>query len=163
MFGVSEREGSGTDGTRPTEPGRKAEAGATGDAAADPADRWMRRDDEFLLEADREYVVRDEASWRDWLWPTVFGVLMAVLVGDAITTGVGMAFGVARNPVVGPIVAAVGIRGVVVLKATAAVLLVLSPGVTDSLDQAFRAGCAALACVGLVAVGANAWAVFALS
>ncbi|MFC4549338.1 MULTISPECIES: DUF5658 family protein [Halorussus] len=117
---------------------------------------WMLRDDEFLLEEDREYVLREEGSWREYVSPALFGVVVAVMVGDVITTGVGMAMGLEEgNPLVAAVMGEVGLAGLVLLKAMAAILLVALPGVTDDARQTFRAGCAAFVAVGLVVVVTN--------
>lgn len=125
-------------------------------------EEWMRRDDEFLLDADREYVLREESrSWRAWLLPVLFGVGLALLIGDAITIGVGVALGLeTTHPVAAPVVAELGLGGLVLLKATAAIFLVLLSGITDSTRQTARAGLAGVVAVGLLAVVANAWALF---
>lgn len=143
----------------------------------DAAETWMRRDDEFLREEDREYVLREEGrSWRSWVSPVLFGAVLAVLVGDAIIVGVATALGLesatpiaallavsSTAPVVGPlvgsIVAEAGLGGLVLVKATAAILLVLLPGVTDSVRQTVRAGTAAVVAIGLLVAVSNAWAV----
>lgn len=141
------------------------------------AETWMRRDDEFLREEDREYVLRDEGrSWRSWVSPVLFGAVLAVLVGDAIAVGVGTVLGLesansiaaliavsSAAPVVGPLVASIvtetGLGGLVLLKAMATVVLVLLPGVTDSARQTVRAGTAAVVAIGLLVAVSNAWAV----
>ncbi|WP_244605281.1 DUF5658 family protein [Halorussus halobius] len=133
--------------------------------ATDPAERWMRRDDEFLLEEDREYVVRDDGrSWWGYVSPALFGAVLAVMVGDVVTTGVGMAMGLSElNPVASAVIREAGIGGLVVLKATAAAVLVLLPGVTGDARQTFRAGSALYLFVGLVVVAANAWTLLAVA
>ena len=121
---------------------------------------WMLRDDEFLLEEDREYVLRDEGSWREYVSPALFGLVLAVMVGDVITTGVGMAMGLEEgNPLVAAVVAEVGLGGLVLVKAMSACVLVLLPGVTKNSRQAFRAGSAAYLFVGLLVVVANVLAI----
>jgi hypothetical protein len=136
------------------------EARASDESVSGDPEAWMRRDDEFLLDADREYVLREEGkSWRAWVFPILFGVGLAVLVGDVITVGIGSALGLeTTHPFAASVVAELGIRGLVLMKATAAVLLVLLPGITDTTRQAARAGLAAVVAVGLLAVVANAWA-----
>ncbi len=125
----------------------------------------MRRDDEFLLEEDREYVVRDDGrSWWGYVSPALFGAVLAVMVGDVVTTGVGMAMGLSElNPVASAVIREAGIGGLVVLKATAAAVLVLLPGVTGDARQTFRAGSALYLFVGLVVVAANAWTLLAVA
>lgn len=123
----------------------------------------MLRDDEFLLEEDREYVLRDEGrSWRSYVSPLLFGAVLAVMLGDVITTGVGLAMGLEEaNPVAAVVLEEAGLGGLVVLKAMAAVVLLVLPGVTGSARQTFRAGSAAYLLVGLLVVAANLWAVLA--
>ena len=150
------------------------------DAAAESenaAETWMRRDDEFLREEDREYVLRDEGpSWRSWVSPALFGAVLAILVGDAIVVGVGTVLGLesaapvaalVSAPITGPLVASIvaetGLGGLVLLKATAAVVLVLLPGVTDSARQTARAGFAGVVAIGLVVALSNAWVVLAVA
>lgn len=125
----------------------------------------MRRDDEFLLEEDREYVVRDDGrSWWAYVSPVLFGAVLAVMVGDVLTTGVGMAMGLSEvNPVAAAVIREAGIGGLVVLKASAAAVLVLLPGVTGDARQTFRAGSAVYLFVGLLTVAANAWALLAVA
>ncbi|WP_435179617.1 DUF5658 family protein [Halorussus sp. AFM4] len=139
--------------------------GGLGDLAESEAarERWMLRDDEFLLEEDREYVLRDEGrSWWGYVSPVVFGAVLAVMVGDVITTGVGMAMGLEEaNPVASALIAEAGLGGLVLLKAMAAVVLLLLPGVTGDARRTFRAGSAAYLLVGLAVVAANAWAILA--
>ncbi|NHN58133.1 hypothetical protein G9466_03440 [Halorussus sp. JP-T4] len=84
------------------------------------------------------------------------------MVGDVITTGVGMAMGLEEaNPVASAVIAEAGLGGLVLLKAMAAVVLLLLPGVTGDARRTFRAGSAAYLLVGLVVVVANAWAIMA--
>lgn len=121
-----------------------------------PTEReWMLRDDRFLDDADREYVVRDARRWRDYVSPVVFGLLVVVLVGDAMTIGMSVALDQQVNPVVAAIVAEVGLAGLVVLKGVAAALLVLVPGVTQSARQTMRAGAAVCVCLGLFVLVTN--------
>lgn len=137
----------------------------------DATEPWTRRDDEFLLDEDRQYVLRDEGrSWRSWVSPVLFGAALAVLVGDAITVGVGVALGLeSAHPVAAPVVAEVGLGGLLLLKAMAAIVLVLLPGVTDNARQTARAGIAGVVAIGLVVavslvvVVSNAWAVLAVA
>ncbi|WP_240318844.1 DUF5658 family protein [Halorussus rarus] len=139
--------------------------GGLGDLAESEAarERWMLRDDEFLLEEDREYVLRDDGrSWWGYVSPVLFGGVLALMVGDVITTGVGMAMGLEEaNPVASAVIAEAGLGGLVLLKAMAAVVLLLLPGVTGDARRTFRAGSAAYLLVGLVVVVANAWAIMA--
>lgn len=123
----------------------------------------MLRDDEFLLDEDRQYVLRDEGrSWRSYVSPLLFGAVLAVMLGDVITTGVGLAMGLEEaNPVAAVVLEEAGLGGLVVLKAMAAVVLLVLPGVTGSARQTFRAGSAAYLLVGLLVVAANLWAVLA--
>lgn len=115
-----------------------------------PDAKWMLRDDEFLLESDREYVLRDDGrSWRSWVWPVAFGVLVAVMVADAALVGAATAAGLDPLTFLAPVVAEVGLRGLAVAKATVAVLLVLLPGVTGSSRSIRRAGVVAYALVAL--------------
>ena len=125
----------------------------------------MRRDDEFLMAEDREYVLREsDRSWRSYVSPVLFGVVLAVLVGDAIAIGVGLAMGLEGVvPVASAVVREAGLGGLVVLKAMAAVVLLVLPDVTGSARQTFRAGGAASLLVGLLVVAANAWAVLAVA
>lgn len=137
---------------------------APDERAIDGETDWMLRDDEFLLEEDREYVLRDGRSWREYVSPALFGLVLAVMVGDVITTGVGMAMGLEEgNPLVAAVVAEVGIGGLVLVKAMSAIVLLLLPGVTKNSRQAFRAGSAAYLFVGLVVVVANVLAIVAVS
>lgn len=135
------------------------------DGTTDAAEEWMLRDDEFLLDSDREYVLGDEGrSWREYVSPVLFGIVIAVMLGDVITTGVGLAMGLEEaNPVVSVVVAEVGLAGLVLLKVMAAVVLLILPGVTDDARQAFRAGCAAFISVGVVVVASNAWAILTVA
>ena len=136
--------------------------------AAEPqraAETWMCRDDEFLREEDREYVLRDEGrSWRSWVSPVLFGAVLAMLVGDAIIVGVGTVLGLELDHfITASIVAEIGLGGLVLLKATAAVVLVLLPGVTDSARQTARAGTAAAVAIGLLVAVSNAWIALAVA
>ncbi|WP_232820453.1 DUF5658 family protein [Halorussus litoreus] len=132
--------------------------------SSDPAARWMLRDDEFLLEEDREYVVRDRRSWTDYVSPLLFGAVIAVMVGDVITTGVGLAMGLEEaNPVAAAVMREAGLGGLVVLKAMAAVVLLVLPGVTGNARQTFRAGSAAYLLIGVVVVLSNSWAILAVA
>jgi hypothetical protein len=173
---VSEKDSPGTRQSGEGVPSEGAYPGglASGDGAAtdlpddlgdgvDPAERWMLRDDEFLLEEDREYVLRDEGrSWWGYVSPLLFGAVLAVMLGDVITTGVGMAMGLEEaNPVAAAVIAEAGLGGLVLLKAMAAVVLLLLPGVTNNARQTFRAGGFAYLLVGIVVVAANAWAILA--
>ncbi|MFC4449550.1 DUF5658 family protein [Halorussus aquaticus] len=143
------------------------EADGLGDLAESERarERWMLRDDEFLLEADREYVLRDEGrSWWGYVSPLLFGVVLAVMVGDVITTGVGMAMGLDEvNPVAAAVIAEAGLGGLVLLKAMTAVVLLLLPGLTDDARRTFRAGSAVFLLVGLLVVVGNVWAILAVS
>jgi hypothetical protein len=161
---AGEREAETTVGGAESNVPRLSATSQTSDATTVPGDpeEWMRRDDEFLLDADREYVLWEEGrTWRGWVAPVLFGAGLAVLVGDAITIGVAAAIGLeATHPVATTIVAELGLGGLVLLKAMAAVFLLLVPGVTDSTRQTARAGLAGVVAVGLLAVVANAWALF---
>ena len=118
-----------------------------------PGEPWMLRDDEFLLDEDREYVRRDEGrSWRSWCSPVAFGVLVAAMVGDAIAIGAATAAGSDPLALLAPVVAEVGLRGLLVTKAAVAVLLVLLPGVTDGVRSTRRAAGVTAALVGLLVV-----------
>jgi hypothetical protein len=141
----------------------ECETGASGGTVPGDPEAWMHRDDEFLLDADREYVLREKnGSWRAWVVPVLFGVGLAVLVGDAISIGIGVALGLeTTHPFAAPLVADLGLRGLVLVKTTVAVVLVLLPDVTDSAQQAARAGLAAVVTVGLLAIVANAWGLLA--
>jgi hypothetical protein len=145
----------------------RAERRAASDATTVPGDpeEWMRWDDEFLFDADREYVLREESrSWRGWVAPSLFGLGLAVLIGDAITVGLGTAMGLeTTHPVATPVVAELGLGGLVLLKAAAAIFLVLLPGVTDSARQTARAGLAGVAAVGLVVAVSTTWAVLGVA
>ncbi len=136
-----------------------------GDLADDPEAReeWMLRDDEFLLDEDREYVLRDEGrSWWGYVSPLLFGAVLAVMVGDVITTGVGLAMGLDEaNPVAAAVIAEAGLGGLVLLKTAAAMVLLLLPGITSDARQTFRAGSAVYLLVGLAIVAGNAWALLA--
>lgn len=160
---AGERE-AGPTGARETSNARGAADATTvaPDSTSVPGDpeEWMRRDDDFLLDADREYVRRDGGSWRAWVSPVLFGVGLAVLVGDAFTVGVATAMGLeTTHPLLAPVVAELGLGGLVLLKATAAILLVLLPGVTDSARQTARAGLAGVVAVGLLVAVSTAWVV----
>jgi hypothetical protein len=141
------------------------------DALADALDseeaeeKWMRRDDEFLHEADREYVLRREGrSWTDYVSPVLFGAVVAVMLGDVITTGVGMAMGLDEaNPIAAVVIREAGLAGLVLLKSMAAVVLLVLPGLTGDARQTFRAGSAAYLFVGLLVVLANLWAILAVA
>lgn len=123
------------------------------DAPDVPDEPWMLRDDEFLLDEDREYVLRDEGrSWRSWCAPVAFGVLVAAMVGDAIAISAATAAGLEPLTFLEPVVAEVGLRGLLVTKAAVAVLLVLLPGVTDGVRSTRRAAGVTVALVGLLAV-----------
>ncbi|WP_321111401.1 DUF5658 family protein [Halorussus salinisoli] len=160
---MSENDASGTE----TPATAAAGDGGLGDLAEseDARERWMLRDDEFLLEEDREYVLRDEGrSWTDYVSPLLFGAVVAVMVGDVITTGVGMAMGLDEaNPVAAAVIAEAGLGGLVLLKAMAAVVLLVLPGVTGDARRTFRAGSAVYLLVGLLVVAANAWAIVAVA
>ncbi|UPV99247.1 DUF5658 family protein [Halorussus gelatinilyticus] len=141
------------------------EQGGLGDLADDPdaREKWMLRDDQFLLEEDREYVLRDEGrSWWGYVSPVIFGAVLAVMVGDVITTGVGMAMGLEEaNPVAAAVIAEAGLGGLVLLKTMAAMVLLLLPGITSDARQTFRAGSAVYLLVGVAVVVGNAWAILA--
>ncbi|WP_276300868.1 hypothetical protein [Halorussus lipolyticus] len=131
----------------------------------DAREKWMLRDDEFLLEEDREYVLRDEGrSWTGYVSPVLFGAVVAVMLGDVVTTGVGMAMGLEEaNPVAGVVIREAGLGGLVLVKAMAAVMLVGLSGLTGDSRQTFRAGSAVYLLVGLVVVAANVWALLAVA
>ncbi|WP_238398113.1 DUF5658 family protein [Halorussus salinus] len=141
------------------------ETDGLGDLADDPEarEKWMLRDDEFLLDEDREYVLRDEGrSWWGYVSPLLFGAVLAVMVGDVITTGVGLAMGLDEaNPVAAAVIAEAGLGGLVLLKTAAAMVLLLLPGITSDARQTFRAGSAVYLLVGLAVVAGNAWALLA--
>jgi hypothetical protein len=128
-------------------------------------EQWMLRDDEFLLEADREYVLRDEGrSWSDYVSPVLFGAVVAVMLGDVMTTAVGVAMGLEEaNPVAAALISEAGLGGLVLLKSMAAVFLLALPGLTGDARQTFRAGSAVYLFVGLLVVLANAWAILAVA
>lgn len=145
----------------------RSESDGLGDLAESEQarERWMLREDEFLLEEDREYVLRDEGrSWVGYVSPVLFGAVVAVLVGDVITTGVGLAMGLEEvNPVAAAVIAEAGLGGLVLLKAMTAIVLLVLPSVTDDARRTFRAGSAAYLLVGLLVVVGNVWAILAVS
>lgn len=120
----------------------------------------MLRDDRFLDEEDREYVVRDSRQWLDYVSPLFFGLLVVVLVGDAVTIGMSVALGQQVNPVVAAVVAEVGLAGLVLVKGVAAAMLVLVPGVTENARQTMRVAGAACLCLTLFVVASNLWVHF---
>jgi hypothetical protein len=128
-------------------------------------EKWMLRDDEFLLEADREYVIREEGrSWANYISPILFGAVVAVMLGDVITTGVGMAMGLEEaNPVAAVVINEAGLGGLVLLKSMAAIFLLALPGLTSDARQTFRAGSAVYLFVGLLVVAANVWTLLAVA
>lgn len=138
------------------------ETDGLGDLADNPEarEKWMLRDDRFLLDEDREYVLRDEGrSWWGYVSPLLFGAVLAVMVGDVITTGVGLAMGLDEaNPVAAAVIAEAGLGGLVLLKTAAAMVLLLLPGITSDARRTFRAGSAVYLLVGLAVVAGNAWA-----
>lgn len=128
-----------------------------------PGEPWMLRDDEFLLDEDREYVVRDEGEpWLSWCSPVAFGVLVTAMVGDAMAIGAATAAGLDPLTLLAPVVAEVGLRGLVLTKAAVAVLLVALPGVTDGARSTRRAAGVTAALVGLLVI-ANLAAVVAVA
>ncbi|WP_276281227.1 DUF5658 family protein [Halorussus caseinilyticus] len=166
---MSESDPSGIDAPTGTDP--PASPQTDGDGVGDLADskeareRWMHRDDEFLLEEDREYVLRDEGrSWWGYVSSVLFGAVVALMVGDVVTTGFGMAMGLEEvNPVASAVLAEAGLAGLVLLKAMAAVVLVVLPGVTGNARRTFRAGGAVYLLAGLLVVVGNAWAILAVA
>lgn len=107
---------------------------------------------------------KSEWSWRSWVSPVLFGIGLALLVGDALSIGMGLALGLGTaHPVTSPVVEALGLRGLVLVKATVGIVLVTLPGVTDTTRQTIRSATAGVVAIGLLLVLTNAWAIFALA
>jgi len=129
-----------------------ADPDALGDSEAARADRHgeprLLRDDQFLSEADREYVVRDDGwPWLSSLSALVVGALVGLLVADV--TAIAAAAATGREPLalLPSAVTAVGLRGLLAAKVGVAALLVLTATPTGSGSR--RAGGIADALVGL--------------
>ncbi|WP_132061387.1 hypothetical protein [Halorussus amylolyticus] len=129
-----------------------------------PGRPWMLRDDEFLLDEDREYVVREERrSWLSFVPPVVFGALVALMVADAALIAVAVAAGVEPLALLPAEVAAFGFRGLLVAKAGIAVLLVTLPGLVRAGRSTRLVADATDALVGLSAFVATLATVVALT
>jgi len=108
-----------------------ADPDALGDreaAAADrPGDPWLLRDDQFLSEADREYVLRDDGwPWLSSLSALAVGVLVGLMVADVAAIAAAAATGRDALAFLPPAIAAVGLRGLLAAKVGVAALLALA-------------------------------------
>jgi len=98
-----------------------------------PADPWPLRDDQFVSEADREYVVRDDGwPWLSSLSALAVGVLVGLMVADVAAIAAAAATGRDALALLPPAVAAVGLRGLLAAKVGVAALLVLAATPTGS-------------------------------
>ena len=103
---------------------------------------------------------------RPWshVSPPLLVAVLGVMLGDVVTTGVGLELGLEEgNPFVAHLLAEVGLVGLVLLKAITVVLLVVLSGWTQRSRQTFRLGSLVYLVVGLLVVCSNVVAIAAVA
>ncbi len=86
------------------------------------------------------------------------------MLGDVVTTGVGLELGLQEgNPFVAHLLAEVGLMGLVILKAITVFLLVVLSGWTHRSHRTFRLGSLVYLVVGLLVVFSNVVAIAAVA
>lgn len=97
-----------------------------------------------------------QESAKTYVSPLLFGAVVLVMLGDIVTTGVGLQLGLREgNPFVAAVIRWFGLPGMVAAKAVAAGALVVLPSFTAESQWAFRIGSAAYLAVGTLVVVSN--------
>ncbi|WP_134672076.1 hypothetical protein [Halorussus marinus] len=132
-----------------TDPADAPGPDALGDRETASGEPWVLRDEEFLSEADREYVVRDDGwPWLSSLSALAVGALVGLLVADVTAILAATASGRDALAFLPPAIAAVGLRGLLAAKVgVAAVLVVATTGTCSGRHR--RAGALPDALVGV--------------
>lgn len=100
--------------------------------------------------------VRHQSIDRTYVSPLLFGAVLLVMLGDIVTTGVGLHLGLQEgNPFVATVISWFGMPGMVATKAVAAAALLVLPSFTVESQWAFRIGSAAYLGVGVFVVLSN--------
>ena len=88
--------------------------------------------------------------------PALLAAVLLVMLGDVVTTGVGLHIGLQEgNPLVATVIEMFGLPGMVATKAAAAGVLLVLPSFTAESRWAFRVGSAAYLAVGGFVVLSN--------
>ena len=106
----------------------------------------------------QESIRRSHASPIDetYVSPALLAAVLLVMLGDVVTTGVGLHLGLQEgNPVVATVIQWFGLPGMVATKAVAAGVLLVLPSFTAESRWAFRVGSAAYLTVGGFVVVSN--------
>lgn len=86
--------------------------------------------------------------------------VLAVMLGDVVTTGVGLHLGLKEgNPFVAVLLAELGLAGLVLAKAVTAALLVALPVLAHRSSHAFRLGSLVYLVIGILVVLSNVFAI----
>lgn len=102
------------------------------------------------------------ASFQSYVSPLLLAAVVAVMLGDVVTTGIGLALGLKEaNPVIATVIAELGLPGLVMVKAATVVILVVLPAATRESRRTFRAGSTVYVVIGLVVVLSNLFAIVA--
>ena len=90
----------------------------------------------------------------------LFAAVVAVMLGDVVTTGVGLELGLREaNPFVAHLLDELGLAGLVLVKAATAVMLVALPTLTRRSHRTFRLGSFVYLGVGSLVVVSNLLAI----
>lgn len=100
--------------------------------------------------------MRQETIEPTYVSPLLFAAVLVVMLGDIVTTGVGLQLGLQEgNPFVATVIAWFGMPGMIATKAAAAAALLVLPSFTVESRWAFRIGSAAYLAVGVFVVLSN--------
>lgn len=101
-------------------------------------------------------MVRQEPSEGTYLSPVLLAAVLVVMLGDVVTTGVGIHMGIQEgNPLVATAIQWFGLPGMVAAKATAAGALLVLPSFTTDSRWTFRIGSAAYLAIGVLVMTSN--------
>ena len=100
--------------------------------------------------------VNSRTAIRAYGSPVLFAAVLFVMVGDVVTTAVGLQLGLQEgNPLVSQVIAWFGLPGMLATKALAAGALLVLPGLTPESRWTFRVGSAVYLLVGTLVLASN--------
>lgn len=93
---------------------------------------------------------------RSYVSPFLFVAVLLVMLGDVVTTSVGLHLGLQEgNPLVAAVIGWFGLPGMIATKAVAAGALLILPSFTTESRWTFRIGSVAYLTIGLLVVVSN--------
>lgn len=88
--------------------------------------------------------------------PMLFAAVVLVMLGDVITTAIGLQLGLQEgNPLVSQVIAWFGLPGMLATKVVAAGMLLMLPALTTESRWTFRVGSAVYLLVGMLVLTSN--------